>query len=154
LYIILGNLATHGLGEPGILQGYSECKQGLIDKFRIVDVRTLNDGPNSLFDYELNIIRAISYLEIDEKVVICCRLGISRSNAIALGILVHHFKIDFNHAMELISSKVPISNILPPHILALQKLLSAKTTIKTHRISKCNRGPTIPQPFWYKNTAS
>lgn len=126
---ILDNLATHGLGEPGILQGYSECKQGLIDKFRIVDVRTLIDGPNPLFDYELNIIRAISYLEIDEKVVICCRLGISRSNAIALGVLVHHFKINFNQAMELISSKVPICNILPPHIIALQKLLNTKTII-------------------------
>jgi protein-tyrosine phosphatase len=139
LYKILDNLATHGLREPGILQGYSECKQGLIDKFRIVDVRTLNDGPNSLFDYEVNIMRVISYLEIDEKVVICCRLGISRSNAIALGVLVHHFKINFNQAMELISSKVPICNILPPHIIALQKLLNTKAIIKTHKILVCNR---------------
>jgi protein-tyrosine phosphatase len=131
MYKIKDNLATHGLGEPGILKGYSECKQGLIDKFRIVDVRTLIDGPNSLVDYELNITRAISYLEIDEKVVICCRLGISRSNAIALGVLVHYFKIDFDQAVELISSKVPICNILPPHIMALQKLLSIKTIIKT-----------------------
>jgi hypothetical protein len=75
LYKILDNPATHGLGEPGLLQGYSECKQGLIDKFRIVDVRTLNDDPNSLVDYELNIMRVISYLETDENVVICCRLG-------------------------------------------------------------------------------
>ena len=90
------------------MKGYSECKQGLIDKFRIVDVRTLIDGPNSLVDYELNMTRAITYLEIDEKVVVCCRLGISRSNAIALGVLVHYFKVDFNQAIELISSKVPI----------------------------------------------
>ena len=126
----MDNLATHGLGEPGILQGYSECKQGLIDKFRIVDVRTLNDGPNSLVDYELNIMRVISYLEMEENVVICCRLGISRSNAIALGVLLHYFKIDFSRSMELIRSKVPISNILTPHILALQKLLNFEPRIK------------------------
>jgi hypothetical protein len=51
MYTILDNLATHGLGQPGLLNGYSECKQGLIDKFRIVDVRPLIDGPNSLIDY-------------------------------------------------------------------------------------------------------
>ena len=130
MYKILDNLATNGLGEPGLLQGYSECRQGLIDKFRIVDVRTLNDGSNSLFDYEVNIMRAINYLEIDENVVICCRLGISRSNAIALGVLVHHFKIDFSRSMDLIRSKVPMCNILPPHIIALQKLLNVKSGIK------------------------
>jgi protein-tyrosine phosphatase len=131
MYKILDNLATHGIGEPGILKGYSECKQGLIDRFRIIDVRTLIDGPNPLFDYELNIMRVISYLEIDEKVVICCRLGISRSNAIALGVLVYYFKMNLNQAMELIGSKVPICNILSPHILALQKLLNIGKTIKT-----------------------
>ena len=131
MYKILDNLATHGIGEPGILKGYSECKQGLIDRFRIIDARTLIDGPNPLFDYELNIMRVISYLEIDEKVVICCRLGISRSNAIALGVLVYYFKMNLNQAMELIGSKVPICNILSPHILALQKLLNIGQTIKT-----------------------
>src|ERR671923_1737348 len=124
MYKMLDNLATHGIGERGILKGYSECKQGLIDRFRIVDVRTLIDGPNPLFDYELNMIRVISYLELDEKVVICCRLGISRSNAFALGVLVYYFKMHLNQAMELIGSKVPICNILTPHILALQKLLN------------------------------
>jgi protein-tyrosine phosphatase len=128
MYKILDNLATHGIGEPGILKGYSECKQGSVDNFRIIDVRTLVDGPNPSFDYELNIMRAISYLEIDEKVVIYCRLGMSRSNAIALGVLVHYFKIDFNRALELIISKIPICNILTPHILTLQKLLNIRYT--------------------------
>ena len=131
MYKIVDNVATHGIGEPGILKGYSECKQGSIDNFRIVDVRTLVDGPNALFDYELNIMRVVSYLEVGEKVAICCRLGISRSNAIALGVLTYYFKINLNHALELIISKVPICNILPPHILALQKLLKVRYTIKT-----------------------
>jgi predicted protein tyrosine phosphatase len=61
-------------------------------------------------------------LEVGEKVVICCRVGVSRSNAIALGALVYYFKMDFHKAMELVSSKVRICNILHAHVLALQKL--------------------------------
>ncbi|MGB8937869.1 MAG: dual specificity protein phosphatase family protein [Candidatus Nitrosopolaris sp.] len=105
-----------------MLKGYSECKEGLIDNFRIVDVRTLVDGENPLFEYELNIIRVVSYFELGEKVVICCRAGVSRSNAIALGVLVHYFKIDVNEALELITSKIPMCNILPPHITSSANL--------------------------------
>jgi protein-tyrosine phosphatase len=130
LHKILDNLATHGIGEPGLLAGYSECKEGFIDNFRIVDVRKLVDGENPLFEYELNIIRVVSYLEMGEKVVICCRAGASRSNAIALGVLAHYFKIDFNEALELITSKVPMCNVLPPHISALYKLLNVQSKIE------------------------
>jgi len=126
LHKILDNLATHGIGEPGLLAGYSECKEGFIENFRIVDVRTLVDGENPLFEYELNIIRVVSYLELGEKAVICCRAGVSRSNAIALGVLAYYFKIDFKGALELITSKVPICNILLPHISALCKLLNVQ----------------------------
>jgi len=108
-----------------LLAGYSECKEGFIENFRIVDVRTLVDGENPLFEYELNIIRVVSYLELGEKAVICCRAGVSRSNAIALGVLAYYFKIDFNE-VELITSKVPICNILLPHISALRKLLNVQ----------------------------
>ena len=58
-----------------MLGGYSECKEGFIDgvrTVRIVDVRTLVDGENSLFEYELNIVRVVR----GEKVVICCRAGV------------------------------------------------------------------------------
>jgi hypothetical protein len=130
LHKISDNLATHGIGKPGLLAGYSECKEEFIDNFRIVDVRMLVDGENPLFEYELNIISAISYLESGEKVVICCRAGVPRSNAIALGVIAHHFKIDFNEALELITPKVPMCNILPPHISALCKLLNVQSKIE------------------------
>jgi protein-tyrosine phosphatase len=76
------------------------CEIGFIDDFRIIDVRTLVDEDNSLSQYMLNI-RVTSYLEVGEKVVICCRVGVFRSNAIALGALVYYFKMDFHKAMEL-----------------------------------------------------
>jgi len=123
LHKILDNLATYGIGEPGFLAGYSECKEGFIDNFRIVDVRMLVDGGNPLFEYKLNIVRVVSYLELGEKSVICCRASVSRSDAIALRVLTYYFKIDFNEALELIISKVLICNILSPHISALCRLL-------------------------------
>jgi hypothetical protein len=64
-----------------------------------------------------------------EKVVICCRAGVSRSNAIALGVLVH-FKIGFSQALGLITSKIPICDILPPHISAICKLLNVQSKIE------------------------
>ena len=130
MYKILHNLGTHGVGEPGLLKRYSECMEGFIDSFRIVDVRILVDGENPLLEYGLNIMRVVSYLELGEKVVICCRAGISRSNAIALGVLVYYFKKDINHALTLITSKVPISNILTPHISAIHKLLNIKCKVE------------------------
>jgi hypothetical protein len=126
LHKILDNLATHGIGKPGLLAGYSECKEGFIDKFRIVDVKTMVNGENSLIEYELNIVRVVSYLEMGEKVVFC-RASVSRSNAIALGVLVHYFKIDFSQALQLITSKIPIWDILPPLISALCKLLNVQS---------------------------
>src|SRR5215831_4544420 len=136
LHKILDNLATYGIGEPGLFAGYSECKEGFIETFRIVDVRTLVDGENPLFEYELNIIRVVSYLELGEKAVICCRAGVSRSNAIALGVLAYYFKIDFNKALELITAKVPICNILLPHISAICRLLNVQDrSYVSHRSS-------------------
>ena len=53
-------------------------------------------------------MRVTSYLELGEKVVVCCSHGMNRSNSIALGVLVQYFKMDFFKALELIQSKVPI----------------------------------------------
>jgi hypothetical protein len=77
MYKILENLATDGLGEPSKLSGYVDREIGLIDGFRIIDVRVLPefDPPSSPSEYKLNIMRVASYLELGEKVVICCSHG-------------------------------------------------------------------------------
>jgi hypothetical protein len=127
MYLILDSVATHGIGEPGIVGHYVDCQIGFIDDFRIIDVRVLLNGEGNnnhhLSEYILNIFRVTSYLEIGEKVVVCSCAGVSRSNAIALGVLVRYFKMDFYRAMDLVISKVPICNILHFHITALKKLL-------------------------------
>jgi len=68
---------------PVCLPGTLNAKKDL-SRILDVDVRTLVDVENPLFEYELNIIRVVSYLELGEKAVICCSAGVSRSNAIAL----------------------------------------------------------------------
>ena len=45
------------MGEPGIIERYVNCETGIIDDFRIIDVRTLIDGDNTLSEYLLNILR-------------------------------------------------------------------------------------------------
>jgi predicted protein tyrosine phosphatase len=56
------------------------------------------------------------------RVVICCVAGISRSNAIALGVLVKYFDMDFYDAWELVRQRVPRANINSSHISKLKKL--------------------------------
>jgi len=128
IYKILENLATDGLGEPTEVSTYVDCAIGLIDDFRIIDVRVLPefDTPSSPSEYKLNIARVTSYLELGDKVVVCCSHGMNRSNAIALGVLVQYFKMDFFKALELIKSRVPICTIIAANIVALTKLFNIK----------------------------
>ena len=127
MYKILENLATDGLGQPSELSAYVDCEIGFIDDFRIIDVRVLPefDTPSS-FEYKLNIMRVASYLELGEKVVVCCSHGMNRSNAIALGVLVQYFKMDFFQAWELIQSRVSVCTIISTNIVALTKLFNVK----------------------------
>jgi hypothetical protein len=128
MYKILENLATDGLGEPSQLSDYVDCEIGFKDDFRIIDVRILPefDAPSSLSEYKLNIMRVTSYLELGEKVVVCCSHGMNRSNSIALGVLVQYYKMDFFKALELIQSRVPICTIISTNIVALTKLFKVR----------------------------
>jgi protein-tyrosine phosphatase len=46
----------------------------------MIDVRVLPefDTPSSPSEYKLNIARVTSYLELGEKVVVCCSHGMNR----------------------------------------------------------------------------
>ncbi|HXX97108.1 MAG TPA: hypothetical protein VEL11_08345 [Candidatus Bathyarchaeia archaeon] len=72
-------------------------------------------------------MRVVSYLELGEKVVVCCSHGMNRSNAIALGLLVQYFKMDFFKARELIQSMVPVCTIISTNIVALMKLFKVNS---------------------------
>ena len=67
----------------------------------IVDVRELVDkGGNSVDSIKTKIDHAIAYLNQDKKIVVSCDYGMSRSNAVAAGILVKHENINLNQAIR------------------------------------------------------
>ncbi|MGD1838038.1 MAG: hypothetical protein ACPKPY_08280 [Nitrososphaeraceae archaeon] len=133
MHKILDNLATHGLGE-NILLGNRENKTGMIlapgrmnNDWYIVDVRDMIDhGGNSIAMYKKKIFTVVAYLLENKRVVICCGAGQSRSNAIAIGVLVDRFGMSFYDALEFVKEKVPICNIDHSHIDALKKTFDVK----------------------------
>ena len=140
MYKILDNLATHSIeynydnnqyliskdsvSEEEILT-FSEATDEDANKWLIIDARILSDYKvNDMQDYLALIDTWSLALSQNHRILVCCGAGISRSNAVALGVLVKHFKMDFYDAWELIKEKVPISNIDPLHIVALKKIFN------------------------------
>jgi protein-tyrosine phosphatase len=126
--IIENKLATEGINEFSLdeLKDIYQDTGGItIIKWPVADVRDLyEDDSNSVEDYEKKIDLAWELLQKHGKVVICCVAGISRSNAIALGVLVKYFDMDFYDAWELVKERVPRANINPNHISKLKKLFN------------------------------
>ena len=83
----LGTAAWDGLdAPPGI---------------HILDVRDLLDKEgNAPAVVKSKINEALDRLRNGQKVIVCCDYGMSRSNAIAAGILAAHEAIDFEHAIR------------------------------------------------------
>ena len=123
MHIINDVLAVDSILQTKTEMRYIDAVIGNINDFNIVDVRMLNNSkPNPVQDYVLNIIRVTSWLECRSKVVICSSSGQSRASAIALGVLIKYFKMSFSQGLEVIKSKVPMTDIGNLHILALKKL--------------------------------
>ena len=123
----MAKLAVHGFNGTAkvtkVNMTKGEREEGEIDGFIINDVRYLDDlGSNPIEDYMSEIARVTSMLRFNHSVVICCEAGQSRSNAIALGVLVYYYGFDFYHAWEIIKATNPTCNIDPGHIAKLKKL--------------------------------
>ena len=89
----------------------------------VVDVRRLRDDySNTLEDYQKYIDLSFRAIKEHGKFVICCSYGISRSNAIALGVLVKYYDMSFI-TLQLIKHKVKGSDIVESHIIKLKELL-------------------------------
>lgn len=129
--IIPDKLATHGIGDNYLVQPANEARHEEPLFFRdnkawhILDARILSDEGDSdeyIYRYLIDYGKRI----IDEygNVVVCCGAGQSRSNAIALGILIQAFNYNFYDAYELIREKVPIQQIMPEHIAKLKEIFN------------------------------
>lgn len=124
MFKITENLATHGLGET--TYPAAKLDGGLLadTDFWIVDVRDMLDESQPIEVYQQKIDHAISCLDKHEKIAVCCGAGQSRSNAIAIGVLMKKYSMDFYDAYNLIREKVPIAQIEPCHISKLKKLFN------------------------------
>ena len=71
--------------------------------FNIIDVRDLVDkAGNSPEAVRKRIIYGARCLKEGKKIVVCCDYGISRSNAIAAGIIASYEGISFDAAVRLV----------------------------------------------------
>jgi hypothetical protein len=125
LKIILDDrLATHALEDLGwdsIEKRY--LLMGKIEGWTVLDCRVLEDGPgNPLYLYSSLIDSGCMMIDRDGKVLVGCTAGISRSNAIAAGILMKKFKYGYYEALDLIHKKVKTDLIEQAHLNALKKL--------------------------------
>lgn len=116
--ILKGLLATHGLDLP--------TGKPLPDSWIKIDCRKLkeSDEPekNPIGLYHMLIEDAAYWLKQKRAVALCCSGGVSRSNAIAVGVLVWHYKMDFREALARVQDKVPICQIDDIHYNNLKLL--------------------------------
>lgn len=129
--IISKVLATDGIGDNYLVQPPNEAvhEEPILYKDRgrwfQLDARILSDeGDSDDYVYEYLIDYGVRMIKKGLPLVVVCGAGQSRSNAIALGILVQNFHMDFYDAYELIREKVPIQWIHPDHISKLKKLFN------------------------------
>jgi UDP-glucuronate decarboxylase len=108
------------------------------EELRVVDVRDLVDrGGNSDQIILSKIDAAAKLLKENVKVVICCDYGVSRSNAIAAGVLAKHLKLDFDEAVQLVVTKTGEAAI------GLDLLNSVRRALRPDMGPNRGRGKTI-----------
>src|SRR6476659_4794418 len=124
--ILEDKLATDGIeyNYRYLLEGSYQPDQNTADSWKVVDIRRLcDDDSNTLEDCQKYIDLSIEAIKEHGKVAICCSYGISRSNAIALGVLVKYYDMGFSEALKIIKLKVKVSDIKEIHISKLKELL-------------------------------
>jgi len=124
LFKITDAISIHGLGET--TYPAKALQEGFLDGTDswIVDVRDMLDESQPAEKYTEKIDYAISCMKEHKKIVICCGSGQSRSPAIAIGVLMKKYNMDFYDAYNLIREKVPTAQIEPCHISKLKKLFN------------------------------
>src|SRR5574342_307227 len=150
MYKVNDNLAVHGFdfndknyeinwantdyvhsGEFGYITDENLLRTG--QKFRdrdkniwvMIDCRDISDDENiktHVGMYIDHILEGCLYLDWGNNIVCCCSAGQSRSNAVALGILMQYFKMNYYDAYELLRAKNPICNIAMHHLDVLKKV--------------------------------
>jgi predicted protein tyrosine phosphatase len=124
LFKITDSIAVDGIGESNYPA--TALQDGYLDKseYWVVDVRDMKDESQPEEVYERKIEYAIDCLNKHNKIVICCGAGQSRSPAIAIGVLLKRYYMNFYDAFDLVKEKVPNAEIEPIHLAKLRKIFS------------------------------
>lgn len=95
----------------------------MIKGYKVFDIRTrLMDAPTDLHIYRRLVIESNEILKVYGRIAVCCSAGVSRSNAIAIALLMKRSRMRFRDAFNIVKIKVPIANPLPCHLEQIQLL--------------------------------
>lgn len=113
---------------------YEKIVNVVDDSIVILDVRELVDktGNNSSKILE-KIKEGKDYLEQGKKVVVCCDYGMSRSNAIAAGILTMWQNLNFTDALQKVMEQTGENNIKLQMIRSVEKAINKKNNNSIER---------------------
>jgi protein-tyrosine phosphatase len=122
---ITDKLGTASLKELESLRKLKDVEIELV--IDLIDGKQINKG-----QFLSKITHIENSIKKGKKVIIVCRGGMSRSNAVALAYLVKN-GIDFDEAYNLLKHKVPILRIRPD-LMEFVKNMPEKTSKKIGRI--------------------
>jgi len=101
---LTNNIATGAFNEVGNIS--------LDENTYVIDVRDLVDkSGNDITNINNKINESISYLQNEKKIIICCDYGMSRSNSIAIGVIVKWLNVSFEKAVIIAQNVVDESGI-------------------------------------------
>lgn len=101
---------------------------------RIVDVRDLVDKPGNLPQAAREkIAEGVAYLESGKRVVVCCDYGISRSNAVAAGILSSYKNLPFEDAVRQVIKATGEKEIRIEVLAVVREALGLSAPVGTDR---------------------
>lgn len=115
--------------ELGTMAKGEEVPEGV----HVVDAMSIPDDRANPWDVRWLIEEACGYLRLHGKVFIKCHAGVSRSNAIAIGVLVEFYDMGWNEAYSLVRHKVSRMN---PNMDILDSVKSALVIMNPKRVEK------------------
>jgi UDP-glucuronate decarboxylase len=121
------------LNENVATAAYNEVTAMPIPKDTLVlDVRDLVDKSGNDTAYiNVKIEEGLKILAAGSKVIVCCDYGMSRSNSIAIGIIVKQSGMDFSSVVSMVKEKVDESGIKVEMLNTVYTALYGNQTKKT-----------------------
>lgn len=106
----------------------------LKEEMVVLDVRDLVDKKGNkgatIIDH---IDKGVKLLKENKKVVVCCDLGISRSNSIAAGIISKHEGVSFNQSLLTVIKKTGEKNLKLDVVSAIRNVVELSNDKKTKK---------------------